>query len=158
MNYKFSIVVAVYNLESLVERCLQSILKQTLRDVQIIIVDDASTDNSLQICQKYSEKDNRVLVIHHEVNSGLSEARNTGLRAAEGEYVFFVDGDDYIMPTLCQKAYERLETTKSDMVIFEAKYQRTNGKLVDMPIKCSKDHYINEEILDDYFPEIKKCL
>lgn len=90
-----SIIVPVYNVESYLCRCLDSILNQTYNNIEIILVDDGSTDRSGEICDAYKEKDSRISVIH-KLNGGLSSARNCGLEIAKGEYIGFVDSDDYI--------------------------------------------------------------
>ena len=90
-----SVIVPVYNIEEYIEKCILSIIKQTYRDLEIILVDDGSSDSSGKICDKYAEKDNRIIVIHKD-NGGLSDARNCALDIAKGEYIGFVDGDDWI--------------------------------------------------------------
>ena len=90
-----SVIIPVYNVELFLEQCLESILWQTYSNVEVICVDDGSTDNSLDICQKYKERDNRVFVIHKD-NQGVSSARNTGVDFAHGQYIIFVDADDYL--------------------------------------------------------------
>ncbi len=99
---KLSIVVPVYNVEKYLVRCLDSLLGQTYKNIEIILVDDGSTDSSSLICDKYKEQDNRISVIHKE-NGGLSDARNVGLRNSTGDYVIFVDSDDYIEIDSCEK-------------------------------------------------------
>mgnify|MGYP004514129171 CR=1 FL=1 len=100
---KVSVIVPIYNVEKYLEQCVDSILEQTLQDIEIILVDDGSPDNCGYVCDCYGERDNRITVIHKE-NGGLSDARNAGLRVARGEYVLFVDSDDY----LCKEAIEIL--------------------------------------------------
>ena len=94
-----SVIVPVYNVERYIRQCVESILEQTYADLEIILVDDGSTDGSGSICDEYKLKDNRVVVIH-KCNGGLSEARNAGLDIARGEYIGFVDSDDYIEPDM----------------------------------------------------------
>ena len=96
---KISVIVPVYNVAAYLPRCIDSILSQTWKDMEILLVDDGSTDESGRICDQYAEKDSRVRVIHKE-NGGLSSARNVGLDIAEGEYVAFVDSDDWIEPDM----------------------------------------------------------
>lgn len=96
-----SIVVPVYKVENEIDRCVQSILIQTYKNIEIILVDDGSPDNCPQICDEYAKKDNRVKVIHKE-NGGLSDARNVGLREAKGEYILYVDSDDFIQKNACE--------------------------------------------------------
>ena len=98
---KFSIILPVYNGESFLERCIKSILSQSFTDFELIIVDDGSQDDSLQICQQFAEKDKRISVIHQE-NKGLSGARNTGLDNCSGEYIIFIDCDDSIKGNLLE--------------------------------------------------------
>lgn len=94
-NEKVSIIVPIYNVQEYLTECIDSLVKQTYQNIEIILVDDGSTDSCLKICEKYHNKDNRVQV-YHKSNGGISTARNLGLDVAEGEYIFFVDGDDYI--------------------------------------------------------------
>lgn len=104
MNPLISIIVPVYNVEKYLPKCLDSIMNQTYKNLEIILVDDGSTDNSGIICDKYSEGDRRIKVIHKE-NGGLSDARNKGLDIAKGEYVGFVDSDDYIAEDMYEYLY-----------------------------------------------------
>lgn len=97
-----SIIVPIYNVEKELDRCIQSIINQTYQDLEIILVDDGSPDRCPTICDRYAEQDFRIKVIHKE-NGGLSSARNAGLRIASGEYVLFVDSDDYIEADSCEK-------------------------------------------------------
>ena len=98
---KISIIIPVYNAEKYLNRCLDSILKQTYKNIEIILVDDGSKDSSPQICDEYAKLDNRIIVIHKE-NSGVSEARNSGLDVSSGDYVAFVDSDDYVEENFIQ--------------------------------------------------------
>ncbi|MBQ6589706.1 MAG: glycosyltransferase [Butyrivibrio sp.] len=102
-----SIVVTVYNLGNYIECCLKSIIMQTYMDIEVIVVDDGSTDNSARICDEYAARDSRVKVIHQE-NSGIVRARKNGLLASRGEYIGFVDGDDWIEPEMYEKLYRAL--------------------------------------------------
>lgn len=92
---KVSIIVPVYNIESYVKKCINSLIDQTYKNIEIILVDDGSTDGSSVICDEYSNKYENVIVIHQE-NQGLSGARNSAIRRVTGEYIMFVDGDDWI--------------------------------------------------------------
>ena len=115
-NKKISVIVAVYNVEKEIERCLDSIVSQSYTDLEIILVDDGSTDRSGQICDEYGQRDKRIFVIHKE-NGGLSDARNFGIDAAIGEYVSFVDSDDYIAPDYISVMYEAMTGQGGDVVI-----------------------------------------
>ena len=97
MNTLLSIITPVYNVEAYLNRCVNSILTQSYRDIQLILVDDGSTDKSSSLCDEWAAKDSRVVVIHKE-NGGVSSARNTGLEVASGKYLTFVDPDDFLAP------------------------------------------------------------
>lgn len=120
-----SIVVPIYNVEEYLERCIQSILNQSYKKIEIVLVDDGSTDNSFSICNKYSEVDNRIKVIHKQ-NEGLVLARKTGLKIANGEYIGFVDSDDYIDNNMISELVDCLKDSGADFVhsgyIEEGKY------------------------------------
>ena len=92
---KISIIVPVYNVEKYIFECVDSLINQTYKNLEIILVDDSSPDNCPQICDEYAQKDDRIKVIH-KPNGGLSDARNAGIESATGEYLMFVDSDDYI--------------------------------------------------------------
>lgn len=110
-----SVIVPVYNAELYLERCLQSILRQSYENLEIILVDDGSTDWSGKICDQYADSDNRVKVIH-KANKGLVSARKTGINASLGKYIGFVDSDDYIEPNFYQHLYQALVKTDADFV------------------------------------------
>ena len=114
----FSIIVPVYNREKLLERSIGSLINQTFKDIEIICVDDGSTDNSLQKLLDYQKIDNRIKVIHQK-NGGVSRARNTGLANATGKYIMFLDSDDEYMPNTCEKCFERINRDNADIISFE---------------------------------------
>lgn len=115
---KVSIVVPVYNVPKKALRdCIESCIRQTLKEIEIILVDDGSTDESGVICDEYAEKDNRIIVIH-KTNGGLSAARNTGYRYASGEWITFLDSDDWIEPATCEENYNVGNKENMDIVIF----------------------------------------
>ena len=101
---KISIIIPIYNIERYLHRCLDSVLNQTFEEWQAILVDDGSTDKSGEIAEEYAAKDNRFVVTHKE-NGGLSDARNVGISKATGEYIMFVDGDDFIHPQAMEIIY-----------------------------------------------------
>ena len=98
-----SVIIPIYNVEKYLEKCIQSIINQTYRNLEIILVDDGSTDSSGEIADKYKKLDNRVKVIH-KINGGLSDARNKGCEIATGEYISFIDSDDYIDLNMYEKS------------------------------------------------------
>lgn len=122
---KVSVLVAVYNASQYLCECLDSLLGQTLRDIQIICIDDCSTDESLDILKEYALQDNRVEVIHLDTNSGQAHARNIGLQKAIGEYTCMLDADDWFSPDALQKAVETFDSD-TDAVLFDVVMSWTN--------------------------------
>lgn len=115
---KFSIIVAVYNIEKYINQCIESIINQTYSEIEIILVNDGSTDNSLHILQEWKQKDNRIKIINKK-NGGLSSARNEGLKVATGEYVAYIDGDDWVSPKMFEKLSQKInQFAKPDIVTF----------------------------------------
>ncbi len=113
---KISVIVPVYNIGKYIGRCLESIINQTYDNLEILVIDDGSKDNSGEICDHYAQKDGRIKVIHKE-NGGVSSARNLGLKMATGDYISFVDGDDYIDNRMYEILLNNLVSTKSDISI-----------------------------------------
>ena len=111
-----TIIVPVYNVESYLDNCLNSLTGQTYANLEIILIDDGSSDKSPTICDKWAHSDNRIIVLH-QYNQGVSAARNTGLDYAHGVYYAFVDGDDYVEPDYIQKMLDRIVSDGTDMVI-----------------------------------------
>ncbi len=112
---KVSIVIPVYNMQKYLEKCMQSVLTQTLTDVEIILVDDGSSDESPRLCDEYARTDKRVRVIHKK-NGGLTSAWKKGSLEATGEYIGYVESDDYIEEKMYEKLYERAQATGADIV------------------------------------------
>ena len=117
MRPLISVIVPVYNVEAYLEECADSLLQQTLREIEIILVDDGSTDSSGQICDRYAARDPRIRVIHQE-NGGLSAARNRGIDLAQADCVMFVDSDDWVAPDYCRKPWEAMQKSGADLVFF----------------------------------------
>ena len=111
-----SVIVPVYKVEKYLHKCVDSILSQTFRDYELFLVDDGSPDNCGRICDKYAEKDSRIIVIHKE-NSGLSDARNVAIDRAKGEYLTFIDSDDYVAYNHLETLYNALAETESDIAV-----------------------------------------
>lgn len=116
MRGKISIIVPVYNVEKYLSQCIESIINQNHKNIEIILVNDGSTDKSGDICDKYSLKDNRIKVIHKK-NEGVSIARNTGLKVATGEYIAFVDGDDLVDKDIYTRLINVINNSKYDLVM-----------------------------------------
>lgn len=115
MHIKVSVIVPVYNTIHPLERCIRSIIMQTLSEIELIIVDDGSTDGSGEVADAYAQKDPRIRVIHQD-NAGVDTARNTGIAAAKGEYIAFIDSDDYADERLYEVLYHAIEESKADVV------------------------------------------
>ncbi len=120
MTPKISIIIPVYNVEKYLRECLDSCIHQTLHEIEIICVNDCSPDNSQKILEEYAEKDNRISIIVHQVNLGLGGARNTGIVNASGEYIWFVDSDDFISENACQLLYDTAKQYDLDVLCFNA--------------------------------------
>ncbi len=121
-----SIIVPVYNTEGLLPRCIESMMKQTYSDMEIILVDDGSTDGSYEVCKKYAEKDSRIIVVRQK-NKGNNAARKKGLSVCTGEYVTFIDSDDWAEDTLVAMLYEQARMHCADMVISDVMMIRPEG-------------------------------
>lgn len=115
-NHKISIIIPVYNVEAYLRQCLDSIINQTYWNLEIIVVDDWSTDNSWKICDEYAKKDKRIIIIHQE-NKDLSAARNAWLKIATWKYIGYIDSDDFVELDMYEKMYNIIEKTDSDMAI-----------------------------------------
>ena len=111
-----SIIVPVYNVESYLPTCIESLVNQTYRNIEIVLVDDGSPDNCPALCDLYAAKDSRIKVIH-KTNGGQSDARNFGLAEASGEYIMFVDSDDIIVPYAVEEAVKTSTNESADLVI-----------------------------------------
>ena len=130
---EISIIVPVYKVEKYLEKCVDSILNQTFKDFELILVDDGSPDNCPKLCDEYAEKDNRVKVIHKE-NGGLSDARNCGIEAAEGKYIGLIDSDDYIAPDMYESLYNNLINNDADISVCGL-YDCYKDKIIPQSIK-----------------------
>ncbi|MCR5485084.1 MAG: glycosyltransferase [Clostridiales bacterium] len=117
MDIKVSFIIPVYKVEKYLEDCVSSVLNQTLPEIEIILVDDGSPDNCPAICDRLSDSHDNISVIHKE-NAGLAAARNTGIKAAKGKYIFFVDSDDLVFKTAAEKAYNAAELSGADVMQF----------------------------------------
>lgn len=125
-----SVIIPVYNVERYLARCIESVQKQTYRHLEIILVDDGSTDHSMEICDQFAEKDSRIKVIHKK-NGGLSSARNVGLELSRGEYIFFVDSDDYIDGEAFCTLIEQIKLFDADIAMCQYLKVDENGKALE---------------------------
>lgn len=143
MQIKVSAIVPVYNTEQYLVRCVDSLLRQTMKEMQIILVDDGSVDRSAALCDEYAARDERVLAIHQK-NQGPAMARNAGLVQAKGEFVGFVDSDDYVLPEMFERLYEKAADLGADMAL--SGLRQVGGNLFasneDVEICCFKKQEI----------------
>lgn len=145
MENKVSIIIPVYNVEKYLEQCVNSILAQTYKNLEIILVDDGSPDNCPQICDDFAAKDQRIKVIHKK-NGGLSSARNAGLDVATGEYVMFIDSDDFIDNNTVEELLAVKENCNADIVCY-GMYHKHNDNISIIKNTVSKN---NIEIYDNF--------
>ena len=140
---KISVIVPVFNVETYLDKCIQSLIQQTLQDIEIICVDDCSTDNSYKILKKYATIDKRIKVLQTPKNSGQSTARNIGLNTARAKYIMFCDSDDWYEPTMCQDMLQLIITNNADLglcsvkVVYETDSTLKNvDKKLQLPDAC----------------------
>jgi glycosyltransferase involved in cell wall biosynthesis len=139
VNELISVIVPIYKVEQYLPKCVESIRNQIYQNLEIILVDDGSPDHCPELCDEYAGLDSRIRVIH-KPNGGLSDARNAGIEAAEGDYICFVDSDDYIAETMIQKLYSALKKQDADMSLcgftyVDEKYNSIVERNIGMPIK-----------------------
>lgn len=151
-----SIIVPVYNVRLYLSQCIESIINQTISDWELILVDDGSTDGSENLCDSFSHRDSRIFVIHQH-NMGVSSARNTGLERASGEYIMFVDADDWIQKDLCENLLTRMKSSNQcDLVISGVK---ENKKRHSKENKICKEEVISLNNLSRRFDELyENCI
>ncbi|PKM96276.1 MAG: hypothetical protein CVU84_00750 [Firmicutes bacterium HGW-Firmicutes-1] len=142
---KVSIVVPVYNTSKYLEKCINSIINQTLQEIQIILVNDGSTDHSLSVCRKYAKQDHRIIVID-KPNGGSSSARNAGLEVATGEYIGFVDSDDWIELEMYENMYQQMSEIQADICMCNYKVD-TNNKSIPIALGIEQNLLQGEEII-----------
>ena len=141
---KVSVIVPVYNVEKYLDKCLNSLVNQTLKDIEIIVVNDGTKDNSQDIIDKYAKKYKNIIAIKKE-NGGLSTARNVGIEKATGEYIGFVDSDDYIEYDMYEKMYQKAKTNDYDVVVCNLKYIYDDRE-VDAFSNINNDLLTKEEV------------
>lgn len=142
---KVSVIVPIYNVELYLDNCIESILNQTYKNIEIILVDDGSTDSSLTICNKY--KNNKNLKVIHKKNGGVSSARNIGMKNSTGEFICFVDGDDYIMPDYVEYLLNMITKYNTDIALTTSVFTNYNMKQVPDKIRVIDNISAQEMIL-----------
>ena len=145
MNKQISVIVPIFNAEKYLTICIDSIIKQTFKDIEIILINDGSTDNSYKILQEYEKKDSRIVLINQK-NKGLGETRNYGIRIAKAPYLAFVDSDDFISPLMLEKLYLKIIQNNSDLVKCAFSRVFENGsstKENSKPINPNKEEFFS---------------
>lgn len=148
-NEKVSIVVPIYNVEMYLEKCIESLINQTYDNIEIILVDDGSTDNSHNICKNYAQKDNRIKLIHKE-NGGLSDARNVGIENATGKYITFVDSDDWLSYDYCEIMVKHMNEENVDIVMAKLVSVYNDDYVFVHKSNYNKNVYTNLEALEKF--------
>ena len=143
MDILISVIVPIYKVETFLDKCISSIVDQTYKNLEIILVDDGSPDNCPQKCDEWAKKDSRIKVIHKE-NGGVSSARNAALDIAKGDYICFVDGDDYVAIDLYEKIVNLLRKNPFDIIVFDANRIDLNGDIFSSTEKI-QEGLINSE-------------
>lgn len=156
---KISVIIPVYNSEKYINKCVESLINQSYKNLDIVLIDDGSTDSSGKICDEYAKQDLRIQVFHQK-NGGPSKARNYGLKKAQGEYITFVDSDDWLVENAIEKCYEVIKTEDSDILIFNLDFKHKEDD--DKKIFGSKKRNMSQdEILNHLLAPAKynnKCL
>lgn len=157
-NIKISVIMPVYNVEDFVAKTIESVLGQTLKEIEFFAIDDGSPDNSGKICDKYAKKDNRMIVIHKE-NGGAPEARNVAIDRAKGKYLYFIDSDDWIEKDYLEKMYNLAEDNQADVVItgFYMEYYQ-NGKEVTYETNCDDCVYDRDSFRTNAYKYLNNSL
>lgn len=150
---KISVIVPVYNVEQYLEQCLNSIIEQTYRDLEIIIVNDGSTDGSAKICDEFGRKDIRIRVVH-QINGGVSSARNIGITLATGDYITFVDSDDWLEKEMYEKMIAATYSNVNPNVIMcdFINEKKNSTENITANIHCGR--YDKKEIIDELYPTL----
>lgn len=147
-----SVIVPVFNISKYLLQCIESIINQTYRDLQIILVDDGSTDSSGKICDEYAKKDSRIIVIHKE-NGGLVSARKEGLKQACGEYIIYVDGDDWIDGKACEEMLHRITETQADIVFYDH-FENTENSQKLVRHNIDEGIYNKSDLVEKIYPHM----
>jgi glycosyltransferase involved in cell wall biosynthesis len=148
-NIKISIIVPVYNTGKYLKRCLESIISQKFEDIEIIVVNDCSPDDSLNIIKEFMKKDNRISLIDKQRNEGLSAARNSGIKIAKGEYIIHIDSDDWIEKEYFLETYQNAKKYDADIIITDFYKDFDNGKI--NYIKDQAENINKEDMLENIF-------
>lgn len=154
MEELISVVIPVYNVEKYLDRCLDSVVNQTYKNLEILLIDDGSTDKSSKICDNWAIKDKRIKVIHKN-NAGLGMARNTGIENATGNYICFFDSDDYVNVEILNKSYALIKKENADIVVFGLRHVDNHEKMLNAFVPNGEQKvFSGEEVQDVFLPDL----
>ena len=163
---KITIIIPTYNVESYIARCLDSCINQTLHDIEILVIDDCGSDDSIKIAQSYADKDSRIRIIHNEKNLGTFQTRIQGIKHAKGSYIAFLDADDYLHLQACEALHRHTTLHNADILHFKAHYpanpntpllaKLTHYIRYALPTRFSKAPLYNEQIAYNFFLDSKQ--
>lgn len=157
MNEILSVVIPIYNVEKYLPQCIESVINQTYRELEIILVDDGSDDLSAEICDRYARKDDRIKVIHKK-NGGLISARYKGVEAAEADYVIFVDGDDWVAPDMYLELMRDIVESQADLVTSGCiRYYSSEYQKIDKDMYVPTGLHDRESIVKNIIPIMMRC-
>ena len=145
---KISVIIPVYNVAEYLTKCLDSVVNQTLKDIEIICVNDGSVDNSLEILKTYAQQDNRIIIIDKQ-NEGVAATRNDALDVAKGDYIMFLDSDDYLALDACEIAYSKITSENADIGVF-SHIEHENDSFIEAPKNKNVRQFAQDETLTDY--------
>ena len=150
-----SVVIPIYNVENFLRKGLDSLLQQTMRDFEVIMVNDGCTDSSREIMQEYADKDNRFRIID-KPNGGVSSARNAGVQAAQGNYIAFLDSDDYVKPEFLEKLYGEAQKTGADVTCCNYILDMSESKrFITLPIQLPGGLYQTERLMRSLIKDVR---
>lgn len=153
MSVKVSIIIPVYNVEKYLERCMKSVVNQTLKDIEIILVDDESPDSSSRMCDFYAKQDSRIKVIHKK-NGGLGFARNSGIEIATGEYIAYLDSDDFIDSNMYETLYYRAKAHNADTCFCGYNKFLRNNRVMNIAEFQEEKIYGGSAIIEEFLPKM----
>ena len=158
MKDLISVIIPVYNVEKYIEKCIYSVINQTYKNIEIILVDDGSTDISGKICDDFEKKDYRIKVIHKK-NGGLSDARNVGIDVSTGKYIVFIDSDDYVDKKHIEYLYNMITKNNADISIcqFNIVYENSDIQITDFTKKDTIKIFDNKKALETMLYNKKFC-
>lgn len=148
-----TVIIPIYNVEKYLDRCVESVVNQTYKNLEIILVDDGSPDNCPAMCDEWAQRDGRIKVVHKQ-NAGLGMARNTGLENATGKYIFFFDSDDYVDVTIVEKCVLSAEKHNAEAVIYGRCEVYDDGRIIKKELRPTKEVFTGQEVVDILLPSM----